>query len=99
MSLSNNKFPTCPALMEDGKIFTDYRAHKLADLEFAKLNNIKDSQSYRLFLQENGEAILKKNKEALAVFVCSPRPDRKYDPLNKQNFKGFDSQNKKFSKF
>ena len=99
MSLSNNKFPACPALMEDGKIFTDYRAHKLADLELSKLNKITDSQSYRLFLQETGETILKKNKEALAAFVCSPRTDRKYDPLNKQNFKGYDAQSKKFSKF
>jgi hypothetical protein len=99
MSFSNNKFPACPALMSDGKIFTDYRAHKLADLELSKLNNIKDSQSYRLFLQENGETILKKNKEALAAFVCSPRTDRKYDPLNKQNFKGYDAQGKRFSKF
>ena len=24
MSYSNNKFPDCPALMEDGKIFTMY---------------------------------------------------------------------------
>ena len=35
-SYGNNKFPTCPALMEDGKVFTDYRAHKLGDLALAK---------------------------------------------------------------
>ena len=99
MSYSNNKFPGCPALMEDGKIFTDYRAHKIGDLEIAKLNNIKDSQSYRVFLQQNGETILKKNKEALAAYVCSPRTDRKYDPLNKKNFKGYESQSKNFAKF
>jgi len=99
MSYSNNKFPNCPALMEDGKIFTDYRTHKIADAELAKLNNIKDSQSYRLFLQENAETLILKNKKLLEIYVCSPRPDRKYDPLNVQNFKGYESGGKNYSKF
>jgi len=99
MSFSNNKFPACPALMEDGKMFTDYRAHKLADLELAKLNNINDSQQYRLFLQENADVIIKKNKEALGAYVCSARKDIKYDPLNKKHFKAYDIHDKKFSKF
>jgi len=100
MSFSNNKFPNCPALMEDGKIFTDYRTHKIADLELAKQFKIGDSQSYRMFLQENGRALISNNKKALEVYVCSPRPDRKYDPLNVKSFKGYDSNgNKNFAKF
>lgn len=91
MSFSNNKFPDCPALMEDGKIFTDYRAHKLADLELARKNKIGDSQSYRVFLQNNAEKLILDNKKSLEVYVCSPRPDRKYDPLRTANFKGYDA--------
>jgi hypothetical protein len=99
MSYSNNKFPNCPALMEDAKIYTDYRAHKIGDLEIAKANNIKDSQSYRVFLQENGDKIIKQTRKDLEIFECSPRPDRKYDPLNKKNFKGYESIAKNYSKF
>lgn len=100
MSYSNNKFPNCPALMEDGKIFTDYRAHKIADTEIAKQFKIGDSQSYRMFLQENGRSLITNNKKALEAYVCSPRPDRKYDPLNTKTFKGIDrTSNKNFSKF
>jgi len=90
MSYSNNKFPDCPALMEDGKIFTDYRTHKVGDLELAKQHRINDSQTYRVFLQENGSKLILDNKKALELNVCSSRPDRKYDPLHKKNFKGYE---------
>ena len=89
MSYSNNKFPKCPALMEDGKIFTDYRAHKIGDEALAKKYKITDSNSYRMFLQENGSKLIINNKEALSAYVCSPRKDRKYDPLNTKNFHGY----------
>ena len=90
-SYGNNKFPTCPALMEDGKVFTDYRAHKLGDLALAKEYKLGDSQSYRQFLQINGDKLIRNNKKAMEVYFCSPRLDRKYDPLNVQNFKGYET--------
>lgn len=89
MSYSNNKYPKCPALMEDGKIFTDYRAHKVADEELTKKYKLGNSNSYRMFLQENGNKLIVNNKKVLSTYVCSPRKDRKYDPLNVQNFKGY----------
>lgn len=100
MSYSNNKFPDCPALMEDGKIFTDYRSSKIAEFDLARKNKIGDSQSYRLFLQNNAEKMIINNKAELQKFVCSPRKDRKYDPLNVKNFKGYEGTGLKgFSKF
>lgn len=92
MSYSNNKYPKCPALMEDGKIFTDYRAHKIGDLDLAKKNKVVGSNQYRMFLQKNGESLIINNKEELSKYVCSPRKDRKYDPLNVTNFQGFDKK-------
>ena len=86
MSYSNNKFPDCPALMEDGKIFTDYRSARLADINLQNEKKLNDSQSFRVFLQENATKMIINNKNELSKYVCSPRSDRKYDPLNKKNF-------------
>jgi hypothetical protein len=84
----NNKFPKCPALMSDGKIFTDYNTHKVIDLNFAAKNQVKGSQYYRLFLQENGKKIIRKNAEATQV--CSAWPPKVYNPVNAPNYSGFD---------
>ena len=100
MSYSNNKFPDCPALMEDGKIFTDYRSARAADIGLMKQNKLNDSQSFRVFLQENATKMIINNKNELSKYVCSPRPDRKYDPLNVKNFKGIDSNSSRnYAKF
>ena len=96
--MSNNKFPKCPALMSDGKIFTDYNTHKVIDLNFASKNNVKGAQYYRLFLQDNAKKIIKKNSEA--VDVCSAWPPKVYDPLNAPNYSGFDPNvTRNFAKF
>jgi hypothetical protein len=65
-----------------------------------KQNKINDSQSFRLFLQANATKMIINNKNELSKYVCSPRPDRKYDPLNVRNFKGTVSNSyKNYSKF
>jgi hypothetical protein len=86
--MSNNKFPKCPALMSDGKIFTDYNTHKVIDLNFAAKNNVKGAQYYRLFLQDNAKKIMRKNLENNDV--CSAWPPKVYDPMNAPNYKGYD---------
>jgi hypothetical protein len=55
-----------------------------------KKNRIEDSQSYRLFLQNNAEKIIINNKDELQKFVCSPRKERKYDPLSVKHLKGYE---------
>jgi len=96
--MSNNKFPKCPALMSDGKIFTDYNTHKVIDLNFAAKNNVKGAQYYRLFLQDNAKKIMRKNLENNDV--CSAWPPKVYDPMNAPNYKGYDHYvTKNYQKF
>ncbi len=57
----NNKFQTSPAIMNDGRSFTDYRPACYVDTMIANKNNIKGSNDYREFLINNGLNIMKIN--------------------------------------
>ncbi len=57
----NNKFQTSPAIMNDGRSFTDYRPACYVDTMIANKNNIKGSNDYRNFLIQNGLSIMKVN--------------------------------------
>jgi hypothetical protein len=57
----NNKFQTSPAIMNDGRSFTDYRPACYVDTMIANKNNIKGSNDYRDFLIQNGLSIMKVN--------------------------------------
>ncbi len=57
----NNKFQTSPAIMNDGRSFTDYRPACYVDTMIANKNNIKGSNDYRDFLIHNGLSIMKVN--------------------------------------
>ncbi len=57
----NNKFQTSPAIMNDGRSFTDYRPACYVDTMIANKNNIKGSNDYREFLIKNGLSIMKVN--------------------------------------
>ncbi len=57
----NNKFKTSPAIMNDGRSFTDYRPACYVDTMIANKNNIKGSNDYRDFLIKNGLNIMKVN--------------------------------------
>lgn len=60
---SNNKYFNCPAIMNDGRIFTDYRQAYVINDQL-KLNNKKlDNYSYRQFLINNGDNLMKANNE------------------------------------
>ena len=58
---SNNKYFDCPALMEDGRAFTDYRPN--IDDTIRIQNRVFDSYSYRQFLIHNGLNIMKINNQ------------------------------------
>ncbi len=58
---SNNKFIGCPALMNDGRNFTDYRQSSYVDDMIRYSNNIPSSYEYRQFLIHNGNNIMKVN--------------------------------------
>lgn len=81
--VSNNKYPDCPAIMDDGRAFTDYRsACYLNDMLRVK-NGIQNSYDYRQFLIRNGENIIN-TVRLYNIQKTSCRPcDAK--PINCQN--------------
>ena len=70
---SDNKHSQCPPRMSDGRHFTDYR-NQIDDLIRAD-NNINNSLQYRIFLQENANALMDKNRDiACKLNCCGPCP-------------------------
>lgn len=55
----------CPALMQDGRFLTNYVRTSIIDQVVRDVNNIKSSSEYRLFLQNNSESIITKERENL----------------------------------
>ena len=69
----NNKYLNCPALMEDGRLFTDYRSSHYTDKFIQLENKIMNSYDYRMFLTRNGSEIMNKNQDYLnRELSCSP---------------------------
>jgi hypothetical protein len=60
---SNNKYKNCPALMSDGRSFTDYRAINHINNLLISNNNIENNYAYREFLTQNAEKIIENNKQ------------------------------------
>lgn len=63
MKISNNKYINCPARMDDGRAFTDYRQNCTLENNIQFDNKIKNSYEYRQFLINNGLKIMDINKE------------------------------------
>ena len=60
---SNNKYFDCPALMSDGRAFTDYRPSNYVN-DMIRINNkVYDSYNYRQFLINNAANLMKVNDE------------------------------------
>ena len=57
----NNRFNTSPAIMNDGRSFTDYRPASYVDSMIAHSNKINGSNEYRDFLIQNGLNLMKVN--------------------------------------
>lgn len=58
---SNNKYFDCPARMDDGRSFTDYRSSSYVDDMIRYSNNIMSSNEYRQFLIHNAKNIMDVN--------------------------------------
>ena len=73
-----SKYTTCAARMEDGHAFTDYRPRCAVNAELynmvAKANMTNSSYESRMFLQNNGESIMKSNFEWAQnqILPCAP---------------------------
>uniref|UniRef100_A0A6C0HLL3 Uncharacterized protein n=1 Tax=viral metagenome TaxID=1070528 RepID=A0A6C0HLL3_9ZZZZ len=72
---SDNKHLQCPPRMADGRHFTDYRSsYYINDLIRAD-NNISNSLQYRTFLQQNGNALMDRQRQiACNLNCCGPCP-------------------------
>lgn len=55
---SNNKYPDCPALMDDGRTFTDYRPSCYINDVIRTANGVHSSYEYRQFLQHNATQLM-----------------------------------------
>ena len=70
---SNNQYFGCPALMSDGRTFTDYRPKCVVNQEIIDANNISNSYDYRQFLISNANNLMRAN-QAYAVKKVSCKP-------------------------
>lgn len=54
----DNFFQNSPAIMSDGRSFTDYTDDTRRNEKIKMMNNIKRDDDYRLFLQKNGQELM-----------------------------------------
>tara|TARA_B100001057_G_scaffold484891_1_gene563700 strand:- start:995 stop:1558 length:564 start_codon:yes stop_codon:yes gene_type:complete len=76
---SDNKHFGCPPRMADGRHFTDYRPNcHVNDLVKAD-NNISNSFQFRQFLQQNGDALMDRNRQLACEKNCCGPCDNSFD--------------------
>ena len=72
---SNNKYFDCPARMDDGRAFTDYRSSSTVNDMIRYSNNTMTSFDYRQFLTNNATKIMEVNnvytKEKVGCDSCN----------------------------
>jgi hypothetical protein len=90
---SNNKYFDCPARMDDGRTFTDYRPSNTVDDMIRYSNNVMSSYEYRQFLIHNADNIMKINHEYIDDKVSMSNCNAKEVP-----FKSVCDINKQYSK-
>ena len=62
----------CPAIMHDGRFITNYVRGRVVDQIIKHLNWINSSQDYKLFLQQNANLLMTKEREQLLKhFTCN----------------------------
>jgi hypothetical protein len=59
--VSNNKYFNSPALMADGRTFTDYTANVMTNQYLMSSNKLKSSNDYRHFLINNADKLMEYN--------------------------------------
>lgn len=69
LKVPNNKYSTCPALMSDGRLFTDYRP-RCNSME-AMLTKGMSSYDYRQYLIQHADELMQEHRhQAIAVGAC-----------------------------
>lgn len=67
----DNYFERCPAMMEDGKIFSDYTQSIVRDIKIKQDNKLIDHNDYRDFLQTNGKKIIESTWDTMKKKECT----------------------------
>jgi hypothetical protein len=72
---SDNKHLQCPPRMADGRHFTDYRPSNFINDLIRADNNISNSLHYRVFLQQNANSLMDRQRQiACQLNCCGPCP-------------------------
>lgn len=70
---SDNLHLQCPARMSSGNFCTEYRSSDFVNDLIRADNNISNSLQYRMFLQQNGNALMDRNRQiACKLNCCGP---------------------------
>jgi hypothetical protein len=70
---NDNKAFSCPEKMEDGRLFTNWRPRSSTQYYNMVTNNMPDSYSYRQYMTQNAETLIKQNAaEAYMRAACGP---------------------------
>lgn len=69
----DNYYKECPAKMEDGRFFTDYRTSNTREQYVKTINGIVRDDEYRMFLQQNGEKIMDGEWDYMRRNTCRPQ--------------------------
>lgn len=78
LKVPNNKYSMCPAIMNDGRTFTDYRSSETYNALLRTTNQIKNTYDYRRYLTTNANSIMGNcrnyYKEKLSCDSCTAKP-------------------------
>lgn len=98
----DNYFKQCPALMSDGRLFTDYRTPTRREEHIKYMNGVTRNDDYRMFLQQNAETIMDREWDSIKqtkscnVNECIHNyPTRVNPPWFVEEINNFDSLPKK----
>lgn len=90
---NNNKFPDCPALMSDGRGFTDYRPRCLSQAGGVCAGKGVSAFDLRMYLTRNGESIMEaERREVMRRMGCGQGCRAQVVALPEQNMQGCDKR-------
>lgn len=77
---NDNKSFQCPERMADGRLFCDWRPRSSTQYMNMLANNMPDAYSYRQYMTQNGEDIIKRNAAAAYMrAACGPCDGEDFD--------------------
>ena len=59
----NNRYKSCPPLMEDKRLFTNYFDNDIFNQTIRMMNKLEDNHDYRIFLQKNASELINRERE------------------------------------